>query len=258
MADNLTLGRGEIHFALFKDAIYTPAGERYFGNTPEFSLTIEEETLEHFSSDRGIREKDDSISLETTRTGQLVTDNISVENVALFFFGAASVVADAGATVLDEQHVDVQKGYTYQLGISSTRPTGAKSVASVTVRSAATGGTLYVANTDYTLDAERGRITILTTGSIAEGADIFVDYTIQAKSFKRVISGSSPVEGAMRFLAKNPKGENHDFYFPRVQIKPNGDYALKGEDWQQIPFTIDILKRTDREAIYRDGLPYTP
>lgn len=56
---NYTLGRGKVYFARFTSG-QVPGPFRYIGNTPEFNLTIELETLDHFSSDEGIREKDDS------------------------------------------------------------------------------------------------------------------------------------------------------------------------------------------------------
>ena len=45
---------------------------------------------------------------------------------------------------------------------------------------------------------------------------------------------------------------------PYVKISPNGDYALKGDEWQQIPFNIEILKKTGFEALYSDGRAYAP
>jgi hypothetical protein len=42
---------------------------------------------------------------------------------------------------------------------------------------------------------------------------------------------------------------------PYVKLSPNGDYALKGDEWQQIPLSIEVLKASGKEAIYRDGVP---
>ena len=99
MADNLTLGRGELWFAPYLTGTTTPDGERYIGNSPEFSLTIENENLDHFNSDHGVNEKDDSIVLSTNRTGAFTSDNIGMENLALFFLGEAKTITTAAATV---------------------------------------------------------------------------------------------------------------------------------------------------------------
>ena len=261
MANNYTLGRGKLFFARFNTGTLVPKGERYLGNTPEFSLTIEQEELEHFSSDGGIREKDDSISLEVTRSGSFTTDNIDPENVALFFFGEKSTVADAGASIVDEPVAAVEQGLYYQRGQSATRPSGARGISEdstatpIVVSSDDTAGTVFVVDTDYTIDLETGRLYIVPGGNIVDGTSLLVDYTIRASSRSRVISGGTPIEGAMRFVADNPKGPNLDYYFPRVQISPNGDYALKSDEWQTIPFSLEVLKREDREAIYLDGRP---
>ena len=259
MANNYTLGRGKLYFARFAPGTRTPLGERYIGNTPEFSLTIENEELEHFSSDGGIREKDDSIALEVTRSGSFSTDNIDPDNVALFFFGAKSTVVEAGGTISNEVHASVEQGLYYQLGQSETRPSGARGIAPdttatpITVTADDTAGTVFVEGDDYTVDVATGRLYIVPGGAITDGTSLLVDYTIRASSRARVISGATPVEGAVRFVADNPKGANLDYYFPYVQIAPNGDYALKAEEWQTIPFSLEVLKLADREAIYLDG-----
>lgn len=262
-AQNYTLGRGKVYFARFKPGTQTPGVERYIGNTPEFSLTIEEEKLDHFSSDAGIREKDDSISLEVNRSGSLTTDSIQPENVALFFFGENTILADAGGSIVDEV-VDadgVVPGGYYQLGTSDSRPSGARMISAVVVKDDATAPTTFTVDDDYTVDLATGRLYIVPAedgGTIAEGDVLEVSYTIAASSRDRIISGSQPVEGALRFVADNPKGPNKDYFMPWVQITPNGDYALKGDEWQTIPFSMEILKRTTREAIYVDGRAYTP
>ena len=60
------------------------------------------------------------------------------------------------------------------------------------------------------------------------------------------------VAGALRYTEYNAQGPNKVWYFPSVKLSPNGDYALKGDEWQQIPFSIEILKPTVGEAIYID------
>ena len=264
---NYTLGRGEIYFARFtNETTKLAGGERYIGNTPEFSLTISQEVLDHFSSDRGIREKDESIALQVNRTGTLTTDNINPENVALFFFGAKSDVVEAGGQVTEELAA-VQQELYYQLGVSEARPAGARGITDPSSSNSAgtftvaesdsnsLGGTPFVEGTDYEMDYDLGRLYIKAGGGIANNTNLIVTYNVRAATFERTISGSQPVEGAMRFIAYNPTGDDIDYYFPWVKISPNGDYALKSDEWQTIPFNIEVLKRTDREAIYADGRP---
>ena len=59
----------------------------------------------------------------------------------------------------------------------------------------------------------------------------------------------------MIYRTRNPKGDDVVFYMPYVKITPNGDYALKGDEWQAIPLSLEILRPTIGEAIYRDGMP---
>jgi hypothetical protein len=253
MAKNLTLGRGELHFARFAAGTFNARGERYLGNSPEFSATIDSDNLDHMDSDHGINEKDESITLSTNRTGSFTTDNIDPENVALFFFGEKFVFAVSASTVAAEPLADVELGLTYQLGMSVSNPTGARMVSTVVVKKAAT---TFVEGTDYKVDLNMGRLTILEGGTIVEGDDLTVGYAIAAHNRTRVVSGTTAVAGALRYIAFNPAGPNQDWYMPYVKLSPNGDYNLKGDDWQVIPFTLEILKKEGYEAIYIDGRPY--
>lgn len=272
--DSYTLGRGEVYVDRITDETnFVYEGERYLGNTPEFNLTISQEVLEHFSSDRGIREKDASVPLQVNRTGSLTVDNIDTENVALFFFGSTSVVTEAGSA-FGEGFNAVKQGRYYQLGMSATYPAGRKGfvgetddsnssgayevnawVESNSDNDSNSGGTTYVAGTDYVFDADLGRIYIVEGGGIAEGSDIYFNGTIKASSFDRVESGSEPVACAIRFIAFNPNGEDFDYYMPYCKLSPNGDYGLKSDEWQQIPLSVEVLKRSDRPAILADGRP---
>lgn len=252
---NHTLGRGEVHFALFKPGTQDADGFRYIGNTPELNLTIESENLDHFSSDRGIREKDESVSLETNRTGSLITDHISPANIALFFFGSSEVISQASAAGLEYVIRGAKAGMSYQIGATAQNPSGAAGLSGVTVK---VGATALVADTDYEIDLDTGFLTFSSTlAALANPATATatVEYSLRAMSRTQVISGSEPVEGSIRYKSFNPKGDRIDYYLPWVKLSPNGDYALKGDEWQQIPLTIEVLKRADMEAIYANGRP---
>lgn len=264
MAGNLyTLGRGKLYFAQYLPGTTTPGGERYLGNTPALALTISTDNLDHFSSDQGVKEKDDSVALQTNRTGSFSTDNIDPKNVALFFFGSASALAVTGATVTDEHLDDVVLDTYYQLGTTPSNPSGARALDIHTAGPPAKNiilkkaSTEYVEGVDYTVDMARARVYIIPTGTIVAGDDLTVSYKTKTSTRTRIISGSVAIEGALRFVANNPKGVQIDYFLPYVKITPNGDYALKGDDWQVIPFNIEALKKGDLEAIYADGQAVT-
>ena len=250
---NYTLGRGKVYFARFT-AGQTPGPFRYVGNSPEFSLAVETEMLDHFNADSGLRQKDASLALETTRTGTLVCDDIQVENVALFFLGSASVLTTASASALTEDLDAVEPGMFYQIGLTESNKVGLRGLANVSVESNP-AATTYVAGTDYNINLDTGMLEIIEGGGIASGDDITVNYDVSATTQQQIISGDNPVEGALRFVADNPRGENRDIFLPYCKITPNGDFALKGDDWQQLSFSLEAMKPTVGEAVYVNGRP---
>ena len=269
--NNYTLGRGEIYFARKDPVTGAMGGERYLGNTPSANLTAEEEKLEHFSSDRGIRVKDKVVTLQVNYTGTLEVDNIDYENVALFFLGETENLTIAQTTVASEQvgmtGIGVEKGMFYQLGMTAANPAGAKGVifpgAAGTLfaltRSGGGGGGALVHGTDYVVNAELGRVEILETSTVIQDGDLLTaTYTVAASTRRRVISGSTAVAGSLRYVAYNPEGEQIDYFMPSVTLSPNGDFALKSDEWQVIPFNIDVTKRdADTAAIYGEGRAVT-
>jgi hypothetical protein len=249
---NYTLGTGKVYFDQFAQGTLVGTGQRYFGNTPEFSLSSESEVLDHFDADNGIRQKDDSVLLELNRTGEFVTDHISPENLALFFLGSNDVLVQAAAVGATDAFADVAVNRRYQLGVSPSNPAGVRGVTNVVVE---VGAATMVLNTDYTLDAATGGITILDAG-INAGDDVDVTYDVSSASYNQVVSSANAeLYGALFFQGTNPKGVIFDYYFPYVVIRPNGDFQLKSADeWQQLSFSIEILKLDDNtEAIYING-----
>lgn len=247
MSANYTIPKGKMYFD-------DGTGEEYIGNTPSAELSIESTSLDHFSAESGIREKDDTALVEISRNLAITADDISVGNWARFIVGAASTLAQAATPVVDESVGAVKQGLYYQLGETVDNPSGVRDVGSVTVKVGITTKTL---TTDYTVDLALGRVYIVPGGGISDADVVLVSYTPVAGTRDQVVSASSAsLAGALRFIADNPKGANRDIFLPSVTIKPTGTAKLKGDtaEWMQIGFEIEILKKdANTAAIYIDG-----
>ena len=262
-----TLGRGEVFFNKFKPGTNIGEGERYLGNTPEYLLTNEVETLDHFNADRGLREKDESVLLEISSSGSMNCDNISGENVALFFLGNLLTKSSTSVTAQKEVFTSWKRGLTLQLGTTDATPTGVRKVSNVKVGKAAKAATLNLtgdisaipgvtivdAAGNYEVDLELGRLYLEPTSTEINGdIKLVVQFDVAAQSREMVISSNDVVQGSLRFVSHNAKGENKDYFFPKVTLSPDGDYNLKGDDWQSMGFTFDALKLQGRERVYID------
>jgi hypothetical protein len=132
MANNYVIGRGKLYFDQFLTGTQTPTGERYLGNTPALSLSSGYQNLDHYSSDEGLRVKDDSVQLQVDRTGSFQCDHISMDNVALMF-GTEAATSNQAADTGRSETFTVQKGRVYQLGADDTNPQGVINVTNVVV-----------------------------------------------------------------------------------------------------------------------------
>ncbi len=359
--NNYVIGRGRLFFGQFAPNTRRSRGELYFGNTPELSLSQDEDTLDHYSSEGGGRVKDDSVTLQTDSSGSFQCDNINGPNLALWFRGevtsrteagsdAASgtvtfstavpapgdkvtiggndivfVAADAdpvgmevrvGATIaatatnladfirengaalgvtatanaavttitallpgadgntitlaktaatpanitvsganlaggedVEETLTNVQKGRWYQLGVSTANPQGINNIGSVSID----GIDAADEDANFKVEPATGRIYIHSDApDINEGDDLALSYGVTAGTQEVVIAKGDSIEGELRFIANNAKGKNRDYYWPFVRLTPDGDFDLKGDDWQAITFNFEILKRdevTERQYI---------
>ncbi len=246
MARNLTLARGRLYFAEFAPGTQVAKGERFVGNCSEMTITTETNKLDHITSTHGLQVKDDSVVISNNRTGSIVTDDMSEDNISVFTLGIAQAIAISAGTTLNETFTDVVGGMAYQLGTSTNRPEGLRKVTGVTVTGAVLG-------TDYLLDAARGRITVIE-GGVLDGDDMPVAYGNTAYSISRISAGSTEREGQLRWISDNPKGPQHDHLFPWVKLSPNGDLSLvSGEEWATLPLSIEVLEKDGMAPWYTTG-----
>lgn len=261
---NYTLGRGRVFIDRFAQSVVAAGitaaskgqGERYIGNTPEFSTTSEGEDLDHFDSDSGIRVKDASVQLQLDRTGSFTCDNIDKHNLAMMFLGDVSTITQTSQTGLTTT-VTVKRGMFYQLGATESLPAGVRLVASVTCGKGASFSTAVAASGNFEVDETLGRVYVLPNApDIPDDTEVRFTFNTTASTRDQIVSSSNSIYAAIRFVANNPTGVNRDYYYPYVKIAPDGDYNLKGDDWQTMGFTFEILKKaSNMEAVYIDSRP---
>jgi hypothetical protein len=256
MPQDQILGRGKVYFNQFATGTKVGTGEKYLGNTPAFSLARADTALDHYDADEGLKVKDISVTLQSDMTGTIQTDNISVDNLALWFSGdLATVTQAAAAGPIAEPHT-VQKGQWYQLGVDAQHPAGVTNVTTVTFKDdASTPAAIDAGN--FTVDLVNGRFMVNADAADVEDGDLVnASYGLAAASFQTVISKGQQVYGALRFISANAYGPQRNYFAPYVKLTADGDFALKGDDWQTMSFTVEILKLDDvTERMYINGVP---
>lgn len=261
MAQNQTLGRGRVYIERLPTNVKVATGntERYIGNTPNFATSRSDENLDHFNSDEGLKQKDITVTLQSTMSGSINFDDISKENLALLFSGAADTDTQTASAVAVSETRKLTPGMSLQIGVSASLPQGVRGLTEVVVKTSP-GGTTVAEAGNFTVDLDLGRIDVLddpAEATIDGATDFTIEYKLGAGKIDRVISGSEQVYCAIRFISKNAYGSQRDYYLPYVKITPDGDFSLKGDDWQNGTFALEILKRDDNtERVYCDGRKY--
>lgn len=251
-SNQTVVGSGKLYFDQFLAGTTSATGEMYFGNTPELTTSQSVDSLDHFDSDNGPKVKDDSIDISREMTGGFSTDNISSGNVALWFTGQQITVAAGVATNVVQSFTNVIQGTYLQIGVVAGLPQGRGALTGVSL--VKVGATTAVLNTDYELDLVLGRIYVIP-GSlvITSGSQVDVTYSAPAASIPVIVSKNASIYGRLRFIANNAKGLNRNYFWPKIKVSSDGDYALKGDDWQAMSFTFEALKLdsvTERVYIY--------
>ena len=240
---NNVLGRGKV---LFREA--GSGAYRYIVSTPSFTINVETETAELWTSDTPVREKMVDTETQRSYSGSFEAHDINAANLAIFFGGEVETVEQDGGTVADEEITAVAGGI-HQLGVDATHPRGKRDLSAVVIDDGDT--TTYDEGDDYTIDLRRGLLHIVEGGAIADGAAIEANYSYGTTSYKSVKStGKQSSRGEIKFIAENAEGNDVDFILPNCTIRADGDFGLKSEDeFQALSFTVDINTDDNGNAI---------
>jgi hypothetical protein len=161
-------------------------------------------------------------------------DNIAVSGANL-----------TGGTDVTES-LALYRGKWHQLGVTADTPQGVSGAGSITIDGLDAEA--------FIVEPENGRFYVNEDADVVDGTVYEVGYGVAAGIEDIVIAKGETIEGQLRFLANNAAGENKNYFWPYVKITPDGDLALKGDDWQTLNFNFEILKRdavTERQYITR-------
>ncbi len=232
-ANNYVVGKGRLMFERFADDQVDPTGAfRYFGNTPELSLSQAVETLDHYDSDAGLRYKDASVDLSNDQSGSFTTDNINPQNLALFFLGESAAETIGAQSDASETFTDLVLGNFYQVGMDTLTPQGLGGISDVKLYADSVGGASIAAADNWSYESATGLIYIFPDAVDIDTDDaIYVTYDVAATSRQVTIGAGQSI-------------------LPYVKISPDGDYALKSDEWQVMGFTFEVLKNPNLARVY--------
>ncbi len=235
----LVLSKGELYFDRFAHGTIKGEGELYLGNTPGFTVSRTVEEIERFTSYGGQQIQIGSLITREVHSADIVTDNVSMENLALWFGGDVDKTGQVAIGDITET-IQVKRGRWYQLG-TTVEPFGIRHVEPdiVFMRN---GSPLDV-TTNLLVDRVEGRFYVLDEASnVLDGDSLAITFQWRQSFSVDLISSKEEVVGALRYIARNPVGPATSYFFPYVRLKPASDIDFKADDWQDFSFDVDIRR----------------
>lgn len=254
------LGRGKMYFSeILADG--TPAGDRFVGNVPEVTATVESENYEHFRSTQGLRTKDLDIIIQQSINWTAALENMNKENLGIFFSaeedttfvnpaitGFAGTVLVADGSMQSEAHAS--GGLWYQLvDANGEIATGITTANALSLESTNAIPVALVKDTDYIVDSETGRVYFLDTAKIQtiitndEGveATVTADAAVQATS-KLGAGAKGETNVAIRFELINAQTDAVELIFllHKAGVTSNGDAGFISDEVAQLPISIAV------------------
>jgi hypothetical protein len=237
------LGRGRVYIAPLVSGL--PEEYRDVGNAPAFALNMEVEELLHQSSRAGVKTTDARVVVSQDIGFTLTLDELSAQNMALFFAAATAEVVNPAVA-----------GITEYLAVASLTEVGgvwidihdngipARDIdaADVTVvHDKAGANDTLVITTDYTVDEINGRIFLVAPApTVLAGKTIHI--TLAAKALaESPLSQTQGLEAssqtfALKFIGVNPMDADSEMHVElhKVRFSAEGDFGLISDEVTQM------------------------
>ena len=219
-------------------------GYKRMGNSTKFAIKPDAEKKERISKQcDSYGQVLGTVVVPKPTTLSVTMDEWDRETVAMALFGDAAVKDISAGSVTDEQitaHHDAVSFLAH------------RDVSSVVVTNS-DGSTTYTAGDDYTVDTERGAITVLSSGAISNGDSLLVDYSYGAEKYVEINGSTSPIIKC-RFLLdgiNQETGKKCRVEVLEAVLSPSGEVDFLADDFSALEFEATL--NTPDGA----GAPYT-
>lgn len=238
-------GRGRLYFRL------TGATRvEELGDTDDFTISMENERLERFSTQYGTRTKTDTRLLQQSATAQFTLMQNTARNMAMIFGAEKSFKTQAAATGT-YTHNSVATGDILDLGALDV------SIVSILGNNTVTGA--YTTD-NYELDERAGLLKITSIPLNATGLtgiDVkFLKSEITGSAGRLNVGlGSSPdLEGTLIFVGLDPDNNPVEkITLHKVKLAPNGDVNFISDEYRSLPIIGDVIADTTQAAGFYFG-----
>jgi len=245
--EDYQLGRGIIYLGVIDTTtgLVTDDGWRDLGNAPAFSITANTENLTHQSSRGGLAVTDLEVLLRAEFQISFSIDEINAENLSMFFFGTQAAFTNPSVAGFTEHAMiaAVKLGRHYEVVNSAgVHAYGFTASDLVMTKEASPSDIALVVGTDYTVDPIMGTIFLKSTASnIADGDTLNATLTANATAGTVTeVRGllQTNLRVTLKFIGENPANNDvqTEYVFYKVNIRPQGDNSLIGDDWTQLTF----------------------
>jgi len=255
-AENLMLGQGILFFDRFDFSTGVPVstGARHLGNCSEFGLTISVEKLEKMTSMYSVRRVYKTLIKQGETTGKIKVDEYDPDNLALALMGDVSQFTRAAAITYNAA-APFLAAIPSQQNTYITLPEHYIDEATVVVKDS--GTTTLALNTDYTVDAERGRIYVVPGGNLKQGtlvAPLKIEFAapiVLAAAGRRKISIATvpKVEGKLIFVGDSTLGPSYYAEFWHTLLTPEGDMSMIGDELQSFTLNLSIFDKAPQHPL---------
>lgn len=264
--DNVLLGRGRLYFAPLNSS-ELPGAYRDLGNATDFQVTTGSETLDRKNFRTGLAIIDKQIVIEQSVSLSFTLDELTFDNLALFFSGGAfdsgytspnntaiaagnlnSTVEDAIGKWFELRNGSGDRLYNLTAYDAATTPAaGAFNVLETT-------GTVIIPAENIEVNLKLGLFRILDTYTPGTpSSQLRFQYTAGAADTQldqvRGLTSSS-LQGALKFVSENPANndEQVEYQFHKVTLLADGEMSLIGDELATIPITGQVEQNTAADA----------
>ena len=265
------LGGGKVYIADMETS-GKAKGFRELGNCPSFTISNTAETYEHDDVRGTAPVQDLSTVIRAGSDVAFTLENLSADNLALHNFGTSEVYTNpaissqTATTMIADGSIEAYK--TYQVVDSDGDPAfGLTSTNSLVLKTTNATPVTLVLNTDYTLDADFGLVTLKNSTAIttaisgSEGITCEWSADSSATTVDQVIGLNSTQQvKALMFIANNAindLGQRVQIIFHNVSIAPDGESQWITQETTSLPMTAKVQTNSFYDAPYNIYTPTT-